>query len=166
MYKYLKINKIFTILSGLCLALFLCIPLCGCKYGAIVNLSEQIAIYQNMGFTKIEPTEELIKIDNIELSVNTKDQINAWLKINQVDANVNDFVVLGLVKDGLLDGLLYIYYLDSCIEAKNFYNTFKSLQNNMRIIDSAVIQKGYSDKLASSATNHYYFLNFCKGIKK
>lgn len=169
MQRFAKGIKTFISCGILLVILSFIMFLYGCNYGGMVNFTEQVAIYQNIGFVKAEPTGEMVEINNLQISINTKEQINEWLNNHKINAKVTKLIVLALPSDNKedkLDALLYLYFFDSNSHAKNFYNSLKELQSNLQVINNAVLQKGYSPYIDSSAVNHYYFINFYKGIKK
>ena len=68
MKNAITMDKFYSRLCLSIIAIFLvCAPLSGCKYGSIVSIAEQIAIYQNKGFIKIENPTDTIVINNTEL---------------------------------------------------------------------------------------------------
>lgn len=165
MYKKSKINRIFTS-CGIFLLLAFCFTFYGCNYGGMVNLSEQIAIYQNMGFTKTQPSENIVNFGDITINVLTTKEINQRLKELNANTSVNNYIVLSLIKEDELCSLLYLYYFDNNTLATNFYNAFISIKEDLQIIDNTVLQKGHSPYLKSQAENLYYFLHFYNTLKK
>lgn len=154
--------KRFFLILTLLLGTF---ALVGCNYGGLTSLPEQIAIYQNMGFCKA-PLQADITINGATLHINTLEQINEYLASSNIQ--VQDGLVLYLPSSNadMLDGLIYIYYFKDATRAKAFYNHFKNtFGQNLYLYNDAVIQKGTSELITSSAQNTSYFNKFISGLK-
>lgn len=137
----------------------------GCTYGQIVNLSEQVAIYQNMGFYKYTNNEH-VNIENISININYLDDINQDLAVNNQDYSLQELTILIKPTEDKIEGLLFIYRFNNQDNANKFCKFYHISANNYYIISNYVIQKGLASNILSQAQNTYYFNNFYKSIKK
>lgn len=142
--------------------------LCGCNYSGLATLPEQIAIYQNIGFSRQDLSGDII-IGEASAHINTTQAINGYLTSHNVKSQVVSGLALYLPNEEpqTLDGLIYIYYFENANSAKTFYNFFKTtLSTNIYLYNQAVIQKGVSPLVISSARNTYYYNKFIQSLKK
>ena len=140
---------------------------CGCSYGGIVTLSEQIAIYQNLGFIRV-PLAESLTIGEQTFKLNDMAAINNYLLEQNCDARLTEATVLYLPSEDAnkLEALLFIYYFATSKEAKVFFKCFATTwKENLHIYNNSVIQKGASKLIASSSANTEYFIKFVGGLK-
>ena len=157
MVKFFNINLIIL------LSLFLI----GCNHKSIVSISEQIAIYQNLGFEYEELLDSTLSIGNNTININTTDEINTYLANQNINSSVQNLYCLYLFTDNSLQSLIYIYEFENNQAASNFISHFQEQFNNSIFLHrNYVIQKGITDSLQSGSQNYIYFKNFCKGIKK
>lgn len=139
----------------------------GCSYGNLVSISEQIAIYQNMGFYKADCLKEIVSVDDIQININTLQNINDYLSDKNINSKVQDMVVLVKVKDKVLEGLLYIYFFENSQLSKAFFSHFsKDSKETFYLASNIVVQKGVSSLIGNQSLNHHYYINFCSGLKK
>ena len=163
-----KMDKFFkAFIMIFILILSVCCWFSGCKYGSIVSIGEQIAIYQNKGFVKIEDPQTSTVVNNIELKINSKKQINDYFLINNIDCKIDTLCLIYLPKNAnCISSLIYIYTFTDHKTAQIFFSNFQpNFKNSMHLHNNYVIQKGISTHISNGAENYKYFIDFCNGLK-
>ena len=165
MVNYFK-SKLYVVLCG-CFIFASCF-FTACKYKGVANIQEQIAIYQNMGFTlKTNPLPNPT-LQNITININSLEQLNQYLQNNNIDSKINTLFILYLQKNAdYIDCLIFIYGFLSDKNAILFYNHFnQASKNQLYLYNNYVIQKGISNYITNGATNYFYYNKFCTGLKQ
>ena len=141
--------------------------LSGCTHKGLVSITEQIAIYENIGFIKLTDPSEYITLDSISIKTPTKNEIINYCNINNINCEINNIFILYLQKNAKnIVSLLYIYSFSCAENAKTFYNHFNIYENNQIFLyNNYIIQKGINIFIENGATNYRYYIDFCSGLK-